>query len=79
LEKNKIGAQEGKKFDLETENATNAQPWAANQINNNNNSNNNVVWWSEFLAADPEVQGSIPSAIKFSKQQCLWNWGHSAL
>jgi hypothetical protein len=26
-----------------------------------------VVWWSEFLAANPEVLGSIPGAIKFSE------------
>jgi hypothetical protein len=26
-----------------------------------------VVWWSEFLAANPEVRGSIPGATKFSE------------
>jgi hypothetical protein len=26
-----------------------------------------VVKWSEFLAADPEVGGSIPSATRFSE------------
>jgi hypothetical protein len=24
-----------------------------------------VIWWSEFLAADPEVPGSIPGATRF--------------
>jgi hypothetical protein len=27
-----------------------------------------VVYWSEFLAADPEVPGSIPNAIRFSEK-----------
>jgi hypothetical protein len=26
-----------------------------------------VVYWSEFLAADPEVPGSIPGAARFSE------------
>jgi hypothetical protein len=26
-----------------------------------------VVWWSEFLAANPEVPGSIPCATRFSE------------
>jgi hypothetical protein len=30
-----------------------------------------VDTWSEFLAADPEVSGSIPSATRFSEQQCV--------
>jgi hypothetical protein len=38
-----------------------------------------VVLWSEFLAANPEVPGSIPSANKFSEQQWVWNEVHSAL
>jgi hypothetical protein len=35
--------------------------------------------WSEFLAANSEVPGSIPSATKFSEQQWVWNGVHSAL
>jgi hypothetical protein len=34
---------------------------------------------SEFLAANPEVSGSIPGAIRFSEQQWVWNGVHSAL
>jgi hypothetical protein len=26
-----------------------------------------VVWWSEFLAANPEVPGSIPGDTRFSE------------
>jgi hypothetical protein len=38
-----------------------------------------VVLWSEFLAANPEVPGSIPSPTRFSELQWVWNWVHSAL
>jgi hypothetical protein len=38
-----------------------------------------MVWWSEFLAANPEVPGSILGATRFSEQQCVWNGVHSAL
>jgi hypothetical protein len=38
-----------------------------------------VVYWSEFLAANPEVQGSIPGATKFSEYQWVWSEVHSAL
>jgi hypothetical protein len=33
----------------------------------------------EFLAANPEVPGSIPSATRFSEWQWVWNGVHSAL
>jgi hypothetical protein len=35
--------------------------------------------WSreEFLAANPEVPGSIPDAARFSEQQRVWNGVHS--
>jgi hypothetical protein len=32
-----------------------------------------VLKWSEFMAADPEVPGSIPSATRFSAWQLVWN------
>jgi hypothetical protein len=32
-----------------------------------------------FLAANPEVPGSIPSAARFSDLQSVWNGVHSAL
>jgi hypothetical protein len=35
--------------------------------------------WSDFLAADPEVPGSIPGAVRSSEYQWVWNWAHSAL
>jgi hypothetical protein len=38
-----------------------------------------VIKWSEFLPANPEVPGSIPSATRFSEQQWVWNGVHSAL
>jgi hypothetical protein len=38
-----------------------------------------VVWRSEFLAANPEVPGSVPGAIRFSEQQWFWNGVHSVL
>jgi hypothetical protein len=38
-----------------------------------------VVKWSEFLAAKPEVAGSIRGATSFSEQQWVWNRVHSAL
>jgi hypothetical protein len=38
-----------------------------------------VVYWSEFLAADPEVLGSIPGATRLSENQWVWNGVHSAL
>jgi hypothetical protein len=38
-----------------------------------------VVYWSEFLAANPEVPGSIPGATRFYVQQWVWNGIHSAL
>jgi hypothetical protein len=38
-----------------------------------------VVWWSEFLAANPEVLGSISAANRFSELQWIWNGVHSAL
>jgi hypothetical protein len=38
-----------------------------------------VVYWSEFLATDPEVLGSVPSASRFSEKQWVWNRVHSAL
>jgi hypothetical protein len=38
-----------------------------------------VVFWSEFLAANPEVLGSISGATKFSVWQWVWNGVHSAL
>jgi hypothetical protein len=38
-----------------------------------------VVQWSEFLAANPEVPGSILSATRFSEWQWVWNGLHSAL
>jgi hypothetical protein len=37
------------------------------------------VQWSEFLDTDPEVPGSIPSAIRFSEKYCVWSGDHSAL
>jgi hypothetical protein len=38
-----------------------------------------VVYWSDFLAANIEVPGSIPSAARLSEQQWVWNGIHSAL
>jgi hypothetical protein len=38
-----------------------------------------VVSWSHFLAAGPEVSGSIPGAARFSEYQWVWNGVHSAL
>jgi hypothetical protein len=38
-----------------------------------------VVSWSEFIAANPEVPGSIPGATSFSECQWVWNGFHSAL
>jgi hypothetical protein len=38
-----------------------------------------VVYWSEFLAADPEVFGSIPGYTRFSEYQLVRNGVHSAL
>jgi hypothetical protein len=35
--------------------------------------------WSDFLAANPEVPGSIPSATRFTEQQWAFNGVHSAL
>jgi hypothetical protein len=35
--------------------------------------------WSEFLAADPDVSGSIPGATTFSAKQWIWNGVHSNL
>jgi hypothetical protein len=32
-----------------------------------------VVWWSEFLAADPEVPGSIRGAARFFEWLWVWN------
>jgi hypothetical protein len=26
-----------------------------------------VVWWSQFLAAKPDIPGSIPGATRFSE------------
>jgi hypothetical protein len=37
------------------------------------------LWWPGFLAADPEVPGSIPGAARFSEWQWIWNGVHSAL
>jgi hypothetical protein len=39
------------------------------------------LWSSsqEFLAANPEVPGSIPGATRFSESQWAWNGVHSAL
>jgi hypothetical protein len=34
---------------------------------------------SDFLAADPEVPGSVPGAASFSEYQWVWNGVHSAL
>jgi hypothetical protein len=34
---------------------------------------------SDFLAADPEVPGSIPGAARFSEQLWVWNGVHPAL
>jgi hypothetical protein len=33
----------------------------------------------EFLAANPEVPGSIPGSARFSEYQWVWNGIHSAL
>jgi hypothetical protein len=33
---------------------------------------------SQFLAADPDVPGSIPGATRFSERQWVWNGVHSA-
>jgi hypothetical protein len=33
---------------------------------------------SEFLAADPEVPGSIPGPTRFSEKLGVWNGFHSA-
>jgi hypothetical protein len=38
-----------------------------------------VVYWSKFLAANPEVPGSIPGDTRFSEYQWVWNGVHSAL
>jgi hypothetical protein len=38
-----------------------------------------VVYWSGFLAADPEVPGSILAAASFSELQWVWNGVHSDL
>jgi hypothetical protein len=38
-----------------------------------------VVYWSEFLAADPEVPGSIPDDARFSEKQWVSNGVHSAI
>jgi hypothetical protein len=38
-----------------------------------------VVSWPEFLAAKPEVPGSIPDTTRLSVYQCVWNGVHSAL
>jgi hypothetical protein len=35
--------------------------------------------WLDFLAADPEIPGSIPCATRFFEQQWIWNGIHSAL
>jgi hypothetical protein len=37
-----------------------------------------VVWWSQFLAADPEVPGSISGATGFYEKLWTWNRIHSA-
>jgi hypothetical protein len=39
------------------------------------------LWSSgqEFLAADPEVPGSIPGTARFSEYQWVWNGVHSVL
>jgi hypothetical protein len=39
------------------------------------------TWYdrSEFLAANPEVPGSIPGPPRFSEQQWFWNGVRSAL
>jgi hypothetical protein len=39
------------------------------------------LWSStqDFLAADPEVPGSIPCVTRFSDHQSVWNGVHSAL
>jgi hypothetical protein len=38
-----------------------------------------TVQWSVFLAANPEVSGSIRGATTFSELQWVWNVVHSAL
>jgi hypothetical protein len=38
-----------------------------------------AVLSSEFLAANPEVPGSILGATRLSEQQWIWNGVHSAL
>jgi hypothetical protein len=38
-----------------------------------------VVECSDFLAANPEVPGSIPGVARFSEQLWVWNGVHSAL
>jgi hypothetical protein len=39
------------------------------------------LWSSsqEFLAANPEITGSIPGATRFSEYQWVWNGVHTAL
>jgi hypothetical protein len=37
-----------------------------------------VVLWPEFLAANPEVLGSIPGATRFSEWQWVGSEVHSA-
>jgi hypothetical protein len=34
---------------------------------------------SDFLAAKPEIPGSIPDAARFPEYQWVWNGVHSAL
>jgi hypothetical protein len=38
-----------------------------------------VVEWSEFLAANPEVPGSITGATRFPEYQWIWDGIYSAL
>jgi hypothetical protein len=35
--------------------------------------------WSEFLAANPEVTGSIPGVTRFSEWLWVWNGIHPAI
>jgi hypothetical protein len=36
-----------------------------------------VVLWSEFLAADPQVPGSILSVTRYPEKQWVWNGVHT--
>jgi hypothetical protein len=38
-----------------------------------------IISVSAFLAANPEVSGSIPGTTRFSEWQWVWNGVHSAL